>query len=192
MNDRTYRILWVVALVLTVGWVGWSILDSFILGRAPGDTAYLDGETLFSDEHYERALAKYDEALAAAPGHAAARRGRARSLLQLGRLKDSLAAYDALVATEPELGANHANRGILLDRMGLHEEALAAYRKALELEPELAEGPNWLTRFFRLQPEKPPTIAERARYLAEQLSKPPEERRLRWPEKDAEQRSYKQ
>ena len=76
--------------------------------------------------------------------------------------------------------------------MGLHEEALAAYRKALELQPELAEGPNWLTRFFRLQPEKPPTIAERARYLAEQLSKPSEERRLRWPEKDAEQRSYKQ
>lgn len=191
MSPRTYRILWAAAIVLAVAWVGWSILDTFVLGRAPGDTAYLDGDTLFADEEYERALAKYEQALAADPRHSPALRGRARSLLQLGRLGDALAAYDAAIAAGPELGANHANRGILLDRMGRHEEALREYRRALALNPELADGPHWLTRFLRLQPEKPPTIAERALYLARELEKPPGERLLRMPARDAEQRSYK-
>ncbi|MDZ7804627.1 hypothetical protein [Thiohalophilus sp.] len=38
--------------------------------------------------------------------------------------------------------------------------------------PELADGPSWITRFLHLQPEKPPTIDDRARYLKEQLALP--------------------
>lgn len=47
-----------------------------------------------------------------------------------------------------------------------------------------------LTRFFRLQPEKPPTIADRAQYLREQLAKPPSEQLLRQPELDDKQHPY--
>jgi hypothetical protein len=39
--------------------------------------------------------------------------------------------------------------------------------------------------------EKPPTIADRAKYIEEELKKPPEERLLRVPEVDEEQRMYK-
>ena len=54
------------------------------------------------------------------------------------------------------------------------------------------EGPHWLTRFLRNQPEAPPTIADRARYLRAELAKPEAERVLRMPEIDAQQRPYQQ
>ena len=60
----------------------------------------------------------------------------------------------------------------------------------MALEPGTARGPGWLTRFLRNQPDTPPTIAERARYLRDQLAKPEDERLLRVPEQDTAQRSY--
>jgi len=51
-------------------------------------------------------------------------------------------------------------------------------------------GPDWLTRLLRNQPHQPPGIAERARYLKEQLALPPSERLLRVPELDEAQRPY--
>jgi hypothetical protein len=76
--------------------------------------------------------------------------------------------------------------------MGRHEEALANYTKALRLDPEIASGPHWLTRFLRNQREAPPTVADRARYLRAELAKPQDERVLRVPEIDAQQRPYEQ
>ena len=75
--------------------------------------------------------------------------------------------------------------------MGKYPQAIADYEKALQLDRELADGPNWLTRFLRLQPDKPPTIDERARYLRAELAKPESERVLRKPDDDNKQRPYK-
>jgi len=75
--------------------------------------------------------------------------------------------------------------------MGDHQGALADYEMALKLAPETAEGPGMMTRFLRKQADKPPTIAERAIYLREQLAKPVTERLLQVPEQDAKQRPYK-
>lgn len=191
MDERLYQFLKWTAITLGAAWIAWSIYDSFVRGREPGDTAYLDAETLFADGYYERALERYQEALDEAPGHFHARRGRARTLLQLGRLDEALAAYDRLVASRPGFGPLYAGRGILHDRAGRYEQAVADYERAIGLEPELDEGPGWLTRFLRLQPEKPPTIGDRARYLRAELAKPEGERVLRVPEIDAEQRPYK-
>ncbi|MCP4699686.1 MAG: hypothetical protein GY862_22975, partial [Gammaproteobacteria bacterium] len=46
-------------------------------------------------------------------------------------------------------------------------------------------------RFLRNQAEKPPTIADRARYLRKQQAKPAAERLLRQPDEDKKQRPYK-
>ena len=118
-------------------------------------------------------------------------RGRARSLMQLGRFPQALAVFDTAISLEPDFGPTYANRGILHDRLGNYPQALADYQHSLSLEPELAEGPNWLTRFLRLQPDPPPTVADRAGYLKEQLAKPEGQRLLRMPELDAQQRPYK-
>ena len=44
--------------------------------------------------------------------------------------------------------------------------------------------------FMRNQTERPPTIADRARYLKAELSKPEDERLLKMPALDARQRAY--
>ena len=190
MDERYYRTLTIVAVTLTVGWLGWAIYDSFV-DREPGDSAYFAANDLFADGHYERALTEYETALTEAPDHIHALRGKARSLLKLERYDEALASFNAAIEREPQFAATYANRGILYDQMGQYRNALADYEKALALDSELAEGPNWMTRFLRLQPEKPPTIEARAGYLRQELEKPESQRVLRVPELDEEQRPYK-
>ena len=192
MDERLYRFLMVVAIALTVAWIGWTVFDSFFADVGPGDNAYLAGETYFADQRYEEALQEYDAALSDAPDHVYAWRGKARSLLQLGRYSQALSAFEEAIARDPEFPGSYANRGILYDRMGEHEKALADYERALAMDNSVAKGPGWMTRFLRLQPEKPPTIADRAQYLREQLAKPESERLLQMPEEDEAQRPYKQ
>jgi len=191
MDERLYRVLKYTAIALTLAWVGWSLYDSFLAHTDPGDDVYQAGDRMFEDGQYERALAEYDAALRINPEHVHALRGRARSLLLLERYPEALAAFDQAIDKEPGFAGSYANRGILYDRMGRYEQALADYERAVTLDAEVAEGPGWLTRFFRLQAEKPPTVADRARYLREQLAKPEGERVLRMPELDEEQRPYK-
>jgi tetratricopeptide (TPR) repeat protein len=187
-----YKFLKWTAITLAVAWLGWSIYDSMISQRNPGDLPYLDANTLFEDGEYERALAKYDEALAIDPNHLHAMRARANTLMQLGQTPQALAEFNTAIALDPEFGATYANRGILHDRMGRYRKAIEDYERALALDPELTDGPHWLTRFLRNQPEKPPGIAERAAYLRTELAKPETERLMRLPEVDDKQRSYKQ
>ena len=192
MDDRTTRVLKLVAIALAIAFVGWAVYDNFFAGMAPGDREYLAGNRAFEDGAYARAEAAYQAALAENPGHLFALRGLARSLHTQGGHDEALLTYDAAIAQDPEFAGTYANRGILLDTMGRHEEALADYMRALELDPEVADGPHWLTRFLRNQPEVPPSIADRANYLRAELAKPEAERVLRMPEIDAQQRPYQQ
>ncbi len=192
MDETLYRFLKWTAIMLGAAWIGWSLYDSFFREPTPGDFEYKRAEQFFADDEYERALAQYEEALENNPQHIHAMRGKARALLQLNRLEEALEQYENVIARQPDLGANYANRGILFDRMGNYEKAIADYDRALELDPELDEGPHWLTRFLRNQPDKPPTIGDRADYLRAELAKPPEQRVLRVPEIDEQQRTYKQ
>jgi tetratricopeptide (TPR) repeat protein len=192
MDDRLTKVLKAVAIAMVVGFLGWALYDKFVVGSAPGDLAYHEANNLFEDGFYERAAARYREALADAPDHLFALRGLALSLHKTGANDEALALYDETIALAPDFAASYANRGILLDSMGRHEEALADYMMALELDPAIADGPDWITRFLRNQAEAPPTITDRAAYLRTELAKPEGERVLLLPEIDAQQRSYKQ
>ena len=191
MDPRLYQFLKYTAIALALAWVSWSVYDSFFVARAPGDADYHAANRLFEDGDYARALAAYKDSLHNDPQHVHAMRGLARTLLQLGRFDESLVEFNNAIAMEPDFGGSYANRGILHDRMGQHERALEDYRTALQLDPEIADGPHWLIRFLRNQPERPPGIAERAAYLANELQKPASERILTFSEKDDAQRSYK-
>lgn len=192
MDERFYRSLKYIAIALALVWVGWSVYDSFFRETSPGNTAYLTGNKLFEDGYYDRALKEYDAALAQNPDAPYIVRAKARTLMQLNRPDEALEWFDLAIELQPYFGGAYANRGILYDRMGQYELAIADYEKSLELDSEIAEGPHWLTRFLRNQPEKPPTVKDRAAYLREELAKPPGERLLSLPESDAAQRSYKQ
>jgi len=190
MDERLYSILKWTAITLTVAWISLTAYDSFYTDIAPGDRDYLSANNLFEDGEYERALQTYQQALNEAPSHIHALRGKARSLLKLSRYQEALRVYNDIIFKAPNFAGTYANRGILYDLVGQHEKALADYEHALKMDGGLGDGPDWFTRFFRLQPEKPPTILERARYLREQLAKPKSEQLLSLPEKDVEQRPY--
>ena len=75
--------------------------------------------------------------------------------------------------------------------MGSCPQAIADYETALALDPSLDDGPHWLTRFLRNQPQRPPGIEERAACLRSELARPEAERLLRVSELDAAQRPCK-
>lgn len=191
MDDSLYKFLKYTAVALVVAWIGWTIVDTYFVERIPGNTAYQEGEIFFEDGEYQRALEKYDEALEAKPDAPHYVRAKARALMQLERYDKALRWFDQAVELQPFFGGTYANRGILHDRMGEYERAVEDYEKAIELSEEVAEGPHWLIRFLRNQPEPPPTVADRLAYLKQELAKPEDERLLRVPEVDEKQRTYK-
>ena len=156
----------------------------------PGDYHVKTGNYRLQDGQYDRAIAEFDLALEANPGHPLAYLGIALALMHQNRHEASLEAFGHALALDDSLAVAYADRGILHDRMGQHDLALRDYRRALALDPKLADGPGWLWRFLRNIPERPPTIADRAAYLEAELRKPPEARLLRRPEIDAQQRMH--
>lgn len=191
MGKVHYNLLTRVAILLTVTWIGCSIYDGAMRDRSGGESAYHAGNKYFEDGLYEDALYSYQKAVSENSQLIHAKKGIALSLMQLERYEEALAVYDQVIIQEPEVGAVYANRGILHDRMHNYTAAIADYQKALQLNPELADGPRWLTRFFRNQVKKPPTILDRMKYLQAELTKPEEQRVLKMPEEDKKQQPYK-
>ena len=118
MHDTLYRSLMGLAITLTIAWIGWTVYDSVIVEETPGNSSYLAGNNYFEDGFYQDALGEYEAALDANPDHIHAKRGQARSLMQLGRNLEALEVFSEAIRLEPEFGATYANRGILHDRMG--------------------------------------------------------------------------
>lgn len=156
----------------------------------PGDYHVKTGNYRLQDGQYDRAIAEFERALEANVDHPLAYLGIALALMHQQRYEAALEAFGHALALDDSLAVAYADRGILHDRMGQHDLALQDYRRALSLDPKLADGPGWLWRFLRNMPERPPTIADRAAYLEAELRKPPEDRLLRLPESDAQQRMY--
>ena len=192
MDEKLYSFLKHTAIVMVAAWIGWSIYDSFFQSRLPGQNAFITAEKFFEDGDYERALTEYETALSENSDAPYLVRAKARTLMQLDRNEEAKEWFDRAIEIQPFFGGTYAIRGILYDRMGRYEPAIRDYEKALELDKEIGEGPHWLTRFLRKQPEKPPTVKDRLEYLKAELAKPAGERLLRMPEIDEQQRTYKQ
>jgi hypothetical protein len=75
-------------------------------------------------------------------------------------------------------------------RTGRYEKALADYIQALKIDEGAVDGPSLVDRVIYGTP-RPATVRQRAIYLTKQLALPEDQRVLRIPEKDAEQRIYK-
>ena len=158
-----------------------------------------DGENLGALRGMAQALmqlgAKAEQMAASEP-----QSGSSEGIQAVEYYSQAMACYNEAIKHEEErentplrqriLGVAYANRGILRDRMGDYSGALSDYRESMRLAPEVVEGPGFLVRFMRNQAEKPPTIADRVRYLQAELVKPEAQRLLRMPAIDARQRAY--
>ena len=186
-----YKFMKWLAIALVVLILGMMSYQYLFIGDEPGILHYRQGHQRLEEGHWEQALESFDKHLQAVPEHPGGHFGRALALMQMGQVQPALKAFEQALVYKPDFGAVYANRGILMDRIGRHEAALADYKRALALDETLAKGPGLITRFFRSQWQPPPTIADRAKYLEEELKKPPHERLLRVPELDEKQRPYK-
>ncbi|MBT8123333.1 MAG: tetratricopeptide repeat protein [Gammaproteobacteria bacterium] len=191
MENTQYKFLMKIALGLTIAWITWSLYDGAFKEKLDGESHYYAANKYFEDGRYDSALNSYRKALTENPQLIHANRGIARTLMLLEQYDEALGVFNKVIEQEPEFSASYANRGILHDRMQNYTAAIADYEKAIQLDPEIAEGPTWLTRFFRNQAVKPPTILDRMKYLQSEMSKPEDQRVLQLPKKDEGQRPYK-
>ena len=194
MDDQFYKILKYIAVVLVLGFIGFSIYDGLIKGKDAYTLNMGAGHRYFEDGQYSDAITEFKAALELKPGDPPANYGIAISQMQLGSNDLALKFFALAIDAEQDKKNKafyYANRGILHDRMGQYQNALDDYTMAISLEPETTEGPGIISRLLHNQPEKPPTIVDRARYLQTELAKPEGERLLSVPELDEKQRSEK-
>ena len=167
-----------------------------------GDYEVRQGDIFLSDEKYDGALERFSAALVIMPDHRGALMGRALVFLQSERYTDAEAEFSYMIKylqanLDPDditgiavYAAAYANRGILYDRTGRYEKALADYIQALKIDEGAIDGPGLIDKVIYGTP-RPSTVRKRGLYLQQQLALPKEQRVLRIPEQDSEQRQYK-
>lgn len=198
------RFIGLMVLLTLVGFIAWELFGGF-LQRAPGDLHTEIGSNRLQDGLYEEAIEEFEMALQQDPEHPGALMGRAIAQLQMGEFEQAVTLLDETIEILSEseawekqddprlvgtIAAAYANRGIAYDRMGAYEEALESYLKALQIDSEAVEGPGFVDKviygFYTFS-----SVRDRARYLHEQFQLPEEERVMRIPELDEEQRMHK-
>lgn len=196
---RRYILMMVALIVLTV--LGTQLYESFD-ARAPGDLATELGVQRLEDEEYDEALEFFAEALREQPDHRGALMGRALVFIDTERYADAVAELTYLIdylnrtqiSDDPTgrgtLAAAYANRGIVHDRAGRYQKALDDYIAALRTDEGAVDEPGLIHKILYGIPN-PSSVRKRAEYLYKQLQLPPEERLMRVPVIDAEQRMRK-
>lgn len=186
--------------LLIVLMIGTTLLDSF-RSREPGDYETEVGSLRLEDGLYDEALEHFDAALKEMPDHRGALMGRAIVFSETGRYRDAVAEFSYLIdylnatLTESDttglgaLAAAHANRGRVYDLTGEYEKALEDYVAALNTDEETVT-PGLIHKILYASDETS-SVRKRARYIHEQLQLPEDQRVMRIPELDAEQRRYK-
>jgi len=130
------------------------------------------GRGFAASEHYEEALACYDQALAIRGDIPQIWSNRGNALRNLAHLDEAEASLREALRLKPDFTNAHRNLGRVLVGLGRWEEAAASVRTALLLEPELADAHHHLADILfglarsteaqesyrtalRLQPEHP-------------------------------------
>ena len=93
------------------------------------------GASLMELGEYEGALACFDRAIAANPGHANAWNNRGNLFMRTGDYDAAIDSYEHALALEPNNALAWSNKALSLKRLGRVEEAVACYGRAVALEP---------------------------------------------------------
>jgi tetratricopeptide (TPR) repeat protein len=109
-----------------------STLQQAVALRPNADNHYALGNAYYEAREYEKALAEYQAALAADPGHVASAGRLGDTYDKLGRTDEAIAAYRQALALKEDADV-HAYLGMLLARQGQMDQAEAEYRASLRL-----------------------------------------------------------
>ena len=165
-TDKVYRVILLLGIGLIFLSLSWAIFKSSTPSeRRPSFSKAL---SLYTDGKFEEALYNYEIAIFEYPEFVHAKRGRARSLMQLGRDQQALEAFNEVLSLDPNSAVSFANRGILEDRMGFYDLAIEDYAKAIKMDPQLGKGLDWFTRFLQNKKEEGQTLSERLKSLRSQ------------------------
>lgn len=200
MNPAVLKRFVILMVVLVVGAV---VVMTFVpyFDPPPGDYETRQGDIDLTNGEYEAAIDWFERALEIRSDHRGALMGRAVALMQLERYDEAEAELTHLIEVLREkydpndptgvgaLAAAYANRGILYDRTERYESALQDYVRSLKTDEESVSGPDLFHKV--LHNPNPSTVRDRAKYIAEQLELPPDQRVMRVPELDEEQRMHK-
>jgi Flp pilus assembly protein TadD len=96
---------------------------------------FQQGQLYFTSRRWPRALASYDNALAADPTMVRARAGRVHTLLYLGRVHEALGYAHETLERAPDNAYVHAALGTAYRFAGRVDDARRAFARALELGP---------------------------------------------------------
>ena len=164
-TDTVYRGIRYVGIGLIFASLAWAFYKGTGSETHPGGPDFSRAVGLYTDGKYEEALQHYETSIREYPDFIHAKRGRARTLIQLGRDREALEAFNEVLEQDPDSAVSFVNRGILQDRMGLYPQAIADYDRAIKMDPHLGEGLDWFTRLLQDRNEKPQTLAERLQTL---------------------------
>jgi len=84
MDDRLYKILMRVAVVLTIAWIGWTLYDSDLNPSAPGAHELAAARKQLEDGLFNEALTSFANVYSMDTENLGALRGQAQALMQLG------------------------------------------------------------------------------------------------------------
>jgi tetratricopeptide (TPR) repeat protein len=171
-TDTVYKVIRYIGIGLIFTSLAWSFYKGAGPETHPGGPAFSRAIELYTDGEYEDALQYYETSIREHPEFVHAKRGRARTLMQLGRETEALEAFNEVLDQDSGSAVSFANRGILQDRMGFYPQAIADYDKAIRMDPHLGEGMDWFTRLLQDRKEKPQSLTERLETLRKQIAKP--------------------
>ncbi len=174
-TDAVYRVIRYIGVGLIFASLAWAFYKGVGPETHPGGPAFSRAVGFYTDGKYEDALQSYDTSIREYPDFVHAKRGRARTLMQLGRDREALEAFNEVLEQDSGSAVSFANRGILQDRMGLYPQAIADYDKAISMDPHLGEGIDWFTRLLQDRKEKPQTLTERLQTLRQRDAGPIEQ-----------------
>jgi hypothetical protein len=100
-------------------------------------------------DRHEEALAYFNRALVARPGHVSALLNRGTSLQHLNRPNEAVASFDRVLALDPRNAKALYNRANILHELRRFDECLADLAKAIACAPDYADA-HWNEGLTRL------------------------------------------
>ncbi len=132
----------------------------------PARAAFERGEKALATNQPAEAVAAYKEALALAPGYAAAINGLGSALFKQDQKAEAIAQFRAAIQADPEFKLAYFNLGYAARKTADYATAVSAYEKYTQLEPNDPDGFYGLAESYRQVGQREKAISAYEAFVA--------------------------